>query len=148
MQFPEKGLGAYENRNFASIMLAALVVPLTPAQAGHRKHRKHHRHHSGGNLQQVQERVARYAQDYLLQVPPGTLASVSITEGTDVNAAEAKNVRDLRAAINGSNWSAAAKTSALATFPAGLTSGSGSGNWSGETTGAGYCFCWTRTVSL
>src|SRR4029077_15126693 len=83
----------------------------------------------------------------LSELPPGTLGSVSMTEGTDFDAAIQKNVRDLKPAIAKSSWPQAAKNAAFWHFPSGLTGGGGaSGNWSGETSVGGYCFCWTRTT--
>jgi hypothetical protein len=70
-----------------------------------------------------------------------------MTEGTDFDAAIQKNVRNLKIAIAKSSWPRAAKEAAISRFPAGLTgSGGRSGNWSGETSIGGYCFCWTRTT--
>src|SRR5882757_8943142 len=98
-------------------------------------------------LRQIQGKAAQYARELLSELPPETLGSVSITEGTDFEAAIQKIVRGLKSAIANSSWPQAAKAAAFWHLPAGLTGGGGgSGNWSGETSVGGYCFCWTRTT--
>src|SRR5947207_8897446 len=130
-------------------MLMALA-PLAPLEAAKHDKRKKHRSHRSKELlgaRNIQKKAAQYAHDVLSELPPGTLGSVSITEGTDCDAAIQKNVRDLKGAIANSSWPQAAKRAAFWHFPAGLTGGGGgSGNWSGETSVGGYCFCWTRTT--
>src|SRR5205814_2076693 len=130
-------------------MLMALA-PLAPLEAAKHDKRKKHRSHRSKELlgaRNIQKKAAQYAHDVLSELPPGTLGSVSITEGTDFDAAIQKNVRDLKGAIANSSWPQAAKRAAFWHFPAGLTGGGGgSGNWSGETSVGGYCFCWTRTT--
>jgi hypothetical protein len=80
----------------------------------------------------IQKKAARYAYELLSELPPETLGTVSITKGTDFDAAIQKNVRDLKIAIAKSSWPRAAKEAAISRFPAGLTGGGGgSGNWSG-----------------
>src|ERR1044071_657460 len=135
-----------------SAVLAILVAlaPLAPLEAAKHNRRKKHRNHRSKQLvgaRDVQGKAAQYAHELLSELPPGTLGSVSITEGTDFEAAIQKNVRDLKAAIANSSWPQAAESAAYQNFPAGLTGGGGgSGNWSGETSVGGYCFCWTRTT--
>src|SRR5437763_13983190 len=132
--------------------LASLVAlaPLAPLEAAKQNKRKKHRNHRSKELlgaRDIQKKAARYAHDLLSELPPGTLGSVSMTEGTDFDAAIQKNVRDLKGARANSSWPQAAKKAAFWHFPAGLTGGGGgSGNWSGETSVGGYCFCWTRTT--
>jgi hypothetical protein len=64
---------------------------------------------------------------------PGTLASVSISEGTDYQAAIQKNAYDLRIAIAYSSWPQAAKDAAFWNLPAGLLGGGGSASWDRKT---------------
>ncbi len=126
------------------------MAPLASLEAAKQNKRKKHRNHRSKELfgaRQIQGKAAQYARELLSELPPETLGSVSITEGTDFEAAVQKNVRDLKAAIANSSWPQAAKNAAFWHLPAGLTGGGGkSGNWSGETSVGGYCFCWTRTT--
>src|SRR4030095_16455820 len=134
-----------------SAILAVLVAltPLAPLEAAKHNKRKKHRNHRSKELvgaSDIQKKAAQYAHELLSDLPPGTLGTVSITEGTDFDAAVQKNVRGLKAAIANSSWPQAAKNGAYWNFPPGLIGGGGSGNWSGETSIGGYCFCWTRTT--
>src|SRR5437763_687645 len=141
--------------NFLKQIAAVLAIlmalaPLAPLEAAKQNKRKKHRNHRSKELlgaRNIQRKAARYAHDLLSELPPETLGSISMTEGTDFDAAIQKNVRDLKDAIANSSWPQAAKKAAFWHFPAGLSGGGGgSGNWSGETSVGGYCFCWTRTT--
>src|SRR5207249_8861122 len=113
------------------------LTPLAPLEAAKQNKRKKHHSHRSKELmgaRQIQGKAARYARELLSELPPETLGSVSITEGTDFEAAIQKNVRGLKAAIANSSWPQAAKSAAFWDLPAGLTGGGGrSGTWSGET---------------
>src|SRR5438093_6133763 len=134
----------------AVLAILVALAPLAPLEAAKHNKRKKHRNHRSKELlgaRNVQKKAAQYAHELLSKLPPGTLGSVSITEGTDFDAAIQKNIGDLKGAIANSSWPQAAKRAAFWNFPAGLTGGGGgSGNWSGETSVGGYCFCWTRTT--
>src|SRR5256714_1760732 len=134
----------------AVLAILVALAPLAPLEAAKHNKRKKHRNHRSKELlgaRNVQKKAAQYANELLSKLPPGTLGSVSITEGTDFDAAIQKNIGDLKGAIANSSWPQAAKRAAFWNFPAGLTGGGGgSGNWSGETSVGGYCFCWTRTT--
>src|SRR5436190_2151080 len=134
----------------AVLAILVALAPLAPLEAAKKKKRKKHRNHRSKELlgaRNIQRKAAQYAHDLLSELPPETLGSVSMTEGTDFDAAIQKNVRDLKDAIANSSWPQAAKKAAFWHFPGGLSGGGGgSGNWSGETSVGGYCFCWTRTT--
>src|SRR6266480_3124504 len=138
-------------RQIAAVLAILMALaPLAPLEAAKQnKRRKHHNHRSKELMgaREIQGKAAQYARELLSELPPETLGSVSITEGTDFEAAIQKNVRGLKAAIANSSWPQAAKSAAFWHLPAGLTGGGGgSGTWSGETSVGGYCFCWTRTT--
>src|SRR4029077_13575676 len=134
----------------AVLAILVALAPLAPLEAAKQNKRKKHRNHRSKELlgaRDIQKKAAQYAHELLSELPPGTLGSVSMTQGTDFDAAIQKNVRDLKAAIAKSSWPQAAKNGAFWHFPSGLTGGGGgSGNWSGETSVGGYCLCWTRTT--
>src|SRR4029453_9225634 len=94
-------------RNFLKQISAVLAIvvalaPLAPLEAAKQnKRNKRHNHRSKQLLgtRDIQKKAAQYAHELLSDLPPGTLGSVSITEGTDFQAAIQKNVRGLKAAI-------------------------------------------------
>src|ERR1700742_1487380 len=110
-------------RQIAAILaILVAVAPLAPLEAAKRNKRKKHRNHRSKELfgaRQIQGKAAQYARELLSELPPETLGSVSITEGTDFEAAVQKNVRDLKAAIAKSSWPQAAKDAAFWHLPAG-----------------------------
>src|SRR5438067_4802838 len=134
----------------AVLAILVALAPLAPLEAAKQNKRKKHRNHRSKELlgaRNIQRKAAQYAHDLLSELPPETLGSVSMTEGTDFDAAIQKNVPDLKDEIANSSWPQAAKKEAFCHFPGGLSGGGGgSGNWSGETSVGGYCFCWTRTT--
>src|SRR5437588_11937873 len=143
--------------NFLTQIAAVLAIlvalaPLAPLEAAKHNKRKKHRNHRSKELlgaRNVQKKAAQYAHELLSKLPPGTLGSVSITEGTDFDAAIQKNIGDLKGAIANSSWPQAAKRAAFWNFPAGLTgSGGGRGNWSAVTSVRGYCYRWTHTTTF
>jgi hypothetical protein len=123
-------------RQIAAVLaILVALAPLGPLEAAKQnKRRKHHNHRSKELMgaRQIQGKAAQYARELLSELPPETLGSVSITEGTDFEAAIQKNVRGLKSAIANSSWPQAAKAAAFWHLPAGLTGGVGrSGKWSG-----------------
>src|SRR5207248_10853586 len=134
----------------AVLAILVALAPLAPIEAAKQNKRKKHRNHRSKELlgaRDIQKKAARYAHDLLSELPPGTLGSVSMTEGTDFDAAIQKNVRDLKGAIANPSWPQAATKAASWHFPPGLTGGRrGSRNSSGETSAGAYCRCSTRTM--
>src|SRR5262245_26064713 len=132
----------------AVLAIIVALAPFAPLEAARhkKKKRRHYQSKELSSAAEIQKKAAQYAHDLLLDLPPDTLGSVSMTEGTNFNAAVQKNVRQLKAAIVNSSWPQAAKNAAFWNLPAGLIGGGGSGTWSGETSVGGYCFCWTRTT--
>ena len=105
----------------AALAIVVALAPLAPLEAAKQNKRKKHRNHRSKELmgaRQIQRKAAQYARELLSDLPPETLGSVSITEGTDFNAAIQKNVRDLKAAIANSSWPQAAKTAEPVASPA------------------------------
>src|SRR5204863_60552 len=137
-------------RRIAAVLtIVVALAQFAPVEAAKRNKRKRHRNHHSKELlgaADIQRKAAQYAHELLLDLPAGALGSVSITEGTDFQTAVRKNVRGLKAAIANSSWPQAAKNAAFWNLPPQLIGGGGSGNWSGETSNGGYCFCWTRTT--
>src|SRR5947207_3967247 len=132
-----------------ALTIVVALAQFAPVEAAKRNKRKKHRGHHSKELlgaADIQKKAAQYAHELLLDLPAGALGSVSITEGTDFQGAVQKNVRELKAAIANSSWPQAAKNAAFWNLPPQLIGGGGSGNWSGETSNGGYCFCWTRTT--
>jgi hypothetical protein len=111
-------------RQIAAVLaILVALAPLAPLEAAKQSKRKKHRNHRSKELlgaRNVQKKAAQYARELLSELPPGTLGSVSFTEGTDFDAAIQKNVRDLKAAIAKSSWPQATKNAAFSHFPAGL----------------------------
>src|SRR5438552_4583630 len=130
----------------AVLAILVALAPLAPLEAAKHNQRKKHRRHRSKKLLgagNVQKKAAQYAHELLSKLPPGTLGSVSITEGTDFDAAIQKNIADLKGAMANSSWPQAAKRAAFWNFPAGLTGGGGGrGNWSVETSVGAYGFRW------
>ena len=131
-------------RQIAAILtLVVALAPFASLEAAKHNKRKKHRHHRSKELvgaADIQKKAAQYAHEFLQDLPSGALGSVSITEGTNFQAAVQKNVRDLKAAIANSSWPQAAKNAAFWNLPKQLIGGGGSGNWSGETSVGGYCY--------
>src|ERR1044072_7602508 len=80
-----------------SAVLAILVAlaPFAPLEAAKQNKRKKHRNHRSKQLvgaRDIQKKAAQYAHELLSDLPPGTLGSVSITEGTDFDAAVQKKI--------------------------------------------------------
>ena len=74
-------------RQIAAVLaIVVALVPLTPLEAAKQRKKKQQRNHSSKALisaADIQRKATQYAQDLLLDLPPGTLGSVSITEGRD-----------------------------------------------------------------
>ena len=107
----------------AIVVALAPFAPLEAAKHNKKKKRRTHRSKELVNAADIQKKAAQYAHEFLLDLPHGTLGSVSITEGTNFQAAVQKNVRDLKAAIANSSWPQAAKNAAFWNLPAELIGG-------------------------